>query len=176
MMSDPHGHEHGNDSALGESASCSACPLSPDASIAVPFIGDAGLDRRAFLSRAMMSAAMLALAACAGSDGVTAPFSGSASINIADYPALATVGGVALVTLNGGPLALVRSTQTTIVALSRACPHEGATVNTSTGGFTCPRHGARFGPTGQWLGGQQTSSMRSYATTFDATTGAVTIG
>ncbi len=174
MMNDSQ--EHTNDSTLGERSDCGTCPLSPDALVGVPFANAGALDRRTFLSRAMMSAAVLALAACGASDGATAPFSGSVSINIADYPSLATVGGVALVTLNGGPLALVRSSQTTIVALSRVCPHEGATVNTSTGGFTCPRHGARFGPTGQWLGGQQTSSMRSYATTFDATTGALTIG
>jgi Rieske Fe-S protein len=158
------------------SSDCSACPLSPDGLVGVPVAETGGLDRRTFLSRAMMGAAMVALAACGASDGATAPFTGTASVNINDYPALATVGGVALVTLNGGPLALVRSSQTTVVALSRVCPHEGATVNTSTGGFTCPRHGARFGPTGQWLGGQQTSSMRSYATTFDATTGALTVG
>jgi len=168
--------EHTNDSTPGERSDCAACPLSPDGLVAVPTADASGLDRRTFLSRAVMSAAMLALAACGASDGATAPFSGSASINVADYPSLATVGGVALVTLNGSPLALVRASQTTIVALSRVCPHQGATVNTSTGGFTCPRHGARFGPTGQWLGGQQTSSMRSYATTFNATTGALTIG
>src|SRR4051812_6260989 len=98
-----------NDSALAEHADCSACPLSPDSLVGVPFASAGGLDRRTFVSRAMMSAAMLALAACGASDGATAPFTGSASINIADYPALATVGGVALVTLNGGPLALVRS-------------------------------------------------------------------
>ena len=174
MMNDPQ--EHTNDSTLGERSDCGTCPLSPDALVGVPLADAGGVDRRTFLSRAMMSAAVLALAACGASDGATAPFSGSSSINISQYPSLATVGGVALVTLNGSPLALVRSSQTTIVALSRVCPHEGATVNTSTGGFTCPRHGARFGPTGQWLGGQPTSSMRSYATTFDPATGALTVG
>ena len=169
-------HESRDHSILSERGNCSACPLSPDAQVAIPMMGNGGVDRRAFISRAVMSAAMVAFAACGASDGATAPFTGTASINISDYPALATVGGVALVTMNGGSLALVRSTQTTIVALSRVCPHEGATVNTSTGGFTCPRHGARFSLTGQWLGGQPTSSMRSYATTFDATTGVITIG
>ena len=40
----------------------------------------------------MLSAAALALAACGVSDGTTAPFSGSASVNISSYPALANVG------------------------------------------------------------------------------------
>jgi cytochrome b6-f complex iron-sulfur subunit len=171
-----HQHDPNQGGAAAEDADCSACPLGPEARVAIPRESDGGLDRRTFLSRAMMSAAMLALAACGGSDGTTSPFSGSASVNISDYPALATVGGVALVTLNGSLLALVRASQTSVVALSRTCPHEGATVNTSTNGFTCPRHGARFSLTGQWLGGQQTTNMRSYATTFDAATGALTIG
>ena len=123
----------------------------------------------------MMAAAAVALAAC-GIDSTTAPFSGSASLNIADYPALQTVGGVALVSLNGSPMALIRSSETSITALSRVCPHQGATVGQSGSGFQCPRHGAEFSITGQWIGGQPTSSMRSYATTFDATTGAVTVG
>ena len=155
---------------------CAGCPVAPNARVTVPGAGRDGLDRRTFLSRAMMSAAVLALAACGAGDGSTAPFTGSASVNINDYPALAAVGGVALVTLNGSLLALVRNTSTSVIALSRVCPHEGGTINTSSGGFTCPRHGARFSLTGQWLGGQQTTNMRSYATTLDSGTGAVTIG
>jgi len=54
--------------------------------------------------------------------------------------------------------------------------HQGGTINTSSGGFTCTRHGARFNLSGQWMGGQPTSNMRSYATTFDPGTGALLIG
>jgi cytochrome b6-f complex iron-sulfur subunit len=155
---------------------CGSCPIAPNAPVAVPFIGPNSLDRRTFLSRAMLGAAVMALAACGASDGATAPFSGTGTINVSDYPALATVGGVALVTLNGSPLAIVRDSETSVVALSRVCPHQGATVNTSSNGFTCPRHGAQFSKTGVWQGGQRTTSMRSYATTFDASTGVITIG
>jgi Rieske Fe-S protein len=70
----------------------------------------------------------------------------------------------------------VRTGATSFVALSRVCPHQGATVNTSSGGFTCPRHGARFNLTGTWIGGERTSNMRSYPTTFDAATDTLTIG
>jgi len=52
--------------------------------------------------------------------------------------------------------------------------HDGALA--AGGGFTCSRHGARCSLTGQWVGGQQTSNMRSYATTFDPGTGALSIG
>lgn len=152
---------------------CAGCAASPNADVGIPIVG--GLDRRTFLSRAMLGAAVLALAAC-GLDAATAPFSGTASLNVADYPALQTVGGVALVSLNGSPMALVRSSETSITALSRVCPHQGGIVGQSGGGFLCPRHGAEFSLTGQWVGGQRTSSLQSYATTFDATTGAITVG
>ena len=167
------------DGAVGGASAgrdCAACPMAPNAVVAVPGAGPDGLDRRTFLTRAMLGAAALALAACGVSDGTTAPFTGSASVNIADYPALANVGGVALATINGSPLALVRDSTTSVLALSRVCPHQGGAINTSSGGFTCTRHGARFSLTGQWLGGQPTSNMRSYSTTFDPATGALTIG
>jgi nitrite reductase/ring-hydroxylating ferredoxin subunit len=141
--------------ATDESTACGPCPLAPTIDVGIPV---EGVDRRTFLSRAMMSAAMLALAACAGADSLS-PFSGKATVHISDYPALATVGGVALATLNGSLVALVRDTPTSVVALSRVCPHAGGTIDTSTGGFTCPRHGARFSLTGTWLGGQRTSNM-----------------
>ena len=168
-----------HDPALAAHAShdgeCADCPIAPNALVPVP--GKPGaLDRRTFLTRSMLGAAVLALAACGVSDGTTAPFSGTASVNINDYPALATVGGVALVTLNGSLLALVRNATTSVLALSRVCPHQGGTINTGSGGFICTRHGAQFNLTGQWVGGQPTSNMRSYATTFDPGTGALLIG
>jgi nitrite reductase/ring-hydroxylating ferredoxin subunit len=155
-----------------QAAECGTCPLAVATDSGIPI---EGLDRRTFLSRAMMGAAMMALAACGGADSLS-PFSGTATVNIADYPALANVGGVALATLNGSLIALVRDSATSVVALSRVCPHEGGTINTSSGGFTCSRHGARFSLTGTWLGGERTSNMRSYATTFNTTSGAITIG
>jgi Rieske Fe-S protein len=61
------------------------------------------------------------------------------------------------------------------VALSRICPHQGGTIETSSGGFLCPNHGAQFDINGTWKGGQRTSNMRVYTTTYDAVTGTLTI-
>jgi cytochrome b6-f complex iron-sulfur subunit len=97
-------------------------------------------------------------------------------VKVSDYPALATVGGVALITAGGSPLAIVRTGTNSFVALSRICPHQGAIVSTGTNGFTCPRHGARFSSTGTWIGGQSTSSLRSYPTSYDDSTSTLTIG
>ena len=138
-----------------------------------------GVDRRTFISRAVLATAAAALAACAGGAdaGITGPTTVSTStLRVSDYPSLASVNGVALVTLSGVPLAIVRTGDASFVALSRVCPHEGAMVNSSGSGFICPRHGARFSVTGTWLGGQRTSSLRSYATSYDAAAGTLTVG
>lgn len=139
-----------------------------------------GCSRREFLSQSLLSAAALALAACAGTDGISGvtlqaatPISGS-SLKVADYPALASVGGVAVVSRSGQPIAIVHETDNSYRALSLICPHEGATVGTSSNGFTCPRHGARFDAYGTWTGGQRTSSMRIVATSYDVATGTLT--
>jgi nitrite reductase/ring-hydroxylating ferredoxin subunit len=136
-----------------------------------------GIDRRAFLVRGALAAAALALAACGGANSdSTAPSSVSLAVKVSDYPELDSVGGIALVNASGSPLAIVRTGTSTFIALSRICPHQGATVNTSSGGFTCPRHGARFNTTGTWIGGQSTSSLRSYPTSYNESTGTITIG
>ena len=123
----------------------------------------------------MMAAAAAALAACGGSS-ITAPSSVSLTLKVSDYAALATVGGVALVDASGSPVAVVRTSATTFAALSRVCPHKGTTVNVSANGFLCPNHGATFNSTGTWTGGERTSNMRAYATSYDSVTGTVTVG
>ena len=152
-----------------------ACPVTPPA-IRLEDADAVLTSRRGFLTQSMLAAATLALAACGfGPDVITSPTSIGGTVNVNDYATLATVGGVALVKVNGTPLAIVRTGSDSFLALSRICPHQGATVSQTTTGFKCPRHGARFSTTGTWTGGEQTNSLRSYATTYDAATGALTI-
>jgi cytochrome b6-f complex iron-sulfur subunit len=132
--------------------------------------GCGGMDRRAFLAAGTVAAVSALLAACGG-DATGPQPSGPYTITVADYPALASVGGIAVV---NGAVAVVR-TNTGYVALSRVCPHQGATVNATSGGFTCPRHGARFNATGGWVGGERTSSMRQLASTFNEASGVLTV-
>ena len=136
------------------------------------------MDRRRFVSVGALAAAAAALAACAGglSSSITAPSSVSLSLQLTDYPALANIGGVALVTASGSPVAVVRASAASFVALSRICPHQGGTIGTASGGFYCPNHGAEFNLSGAWTGGQRTSNMRSYATSYNAATGTITVG
>jgi nitrite reductase/ring-hydroxylating ferredoxin subunit len=137
--------------------------------------GDIG--RRTFLTQSALLVAAAALAACSAGADLTAPdLSGQATLKVSDYSALSSIGGVALVTIQSSPFAIVRTGTSSYVALSRVCPHQGSTVNQSGSGFLCPGHGARFDGTGTWIGGQSTSSLRSYATAYDAGTGTLTIG
>lgn len=137
----------------------------------------ARLDRRGFLTQSMLAGAILALAACGTSSFLSpdAPASIGSSIKVADYSALSAVGGIALVTVSGASLAIVRTSSTTFLALSRVCPHEGSIISTYQSGFRCPRHGATFSATGTWVGGQPTTSLHQYATSYDATSDTLTI-
>lgn len=164
-MPDPAHHP------LAPTSCAGGCPLA-DAPVAV----DDGMDRRTFIARSVLAAAAAALAACGGAGDATAPSSVSGTVDVASQPALATTGGVALVTVSGAQLAVVRTGETSFVALSRVCPHEGGRIDQGSGGFVCSRHGARFTTTGTWTGGQRTSNMRAYPTSYDAQTGVLTIG
>lgn len=161
-----------SDSSSFAAACAAACPLAA----ALPSGGPAGVDRRTFLSQAVLAAAATALAACGSGGDTTAPASISGSVNVSSYATLTAVGGVQTVSINGNPVAIVRTGTSSFVALSRVCPHQGTTVNVVTSGFYCPNHGAQFDATGTWTGGQRTSNLTSYPTAYDAATGMLTIG
>ena len=140
--------------------------------------GGLAIDRRDFVTRAAAAIAAVALAACAGAgtDASTGPGSvSSTTINVANYPALANVGGVVTTSVSGVPLAVVRTGDTSFAAFSRICPHQGGTIQVTSSGFQCPVHGATFNRSGQWIGGQRTTNMRQYPTTYDAATETLTI-
>jgi thiosulfate dehydrogenase [quinone] large subunit len=136
---------------------------------------DSPIDRRKFITLSAYAAAATALAACAVADS-TAPTTLGATVKVSDYSALANIGGVVTTNISGSPVAIVRTGATTFITLSGVCPHQGSTVNATSTGFRCPNHGATFNATGTWTGGQRTSSLRSYPTTYDAATGTLTIG
>jgi Rieske Fe-S protein len=135
-----------------------------------------GIGRRTFLAQSALLAAGALLASCVGEIATAPTTISSTTLRVADYPALAAVGGIAMVTISGSPFAVVRTASTTFVALSRVCPHQGNVVNQDGNAFLCPGHGARFSANGTWIGGERTSSLRSYPTTYDAAAGTITVG
>ena len=147
-----------------------ACPLAH----ATPQTAVGGIGRRAFLTQGALAAIAVALAAC-GEDNPVAPSTDSTTIRLSDHPSLGSVGGVAYITLGGVSLAVVRTGDSSFVALSRACPHQGALVEATSAGFTCPRHGAQFSTTGEWVGGRVTTNLLSYPVDYNRKTGILTI-
>ena len=133
------------------------------------------IGRRTFLVQTGIFAAMAALAGCGGSDATAPTIPANSSINIADFPSLSSAGGVAMLSLAGAPVAIVRTSASSFLALSRVCPHQGGTIGESGNRFVCPVHGATFDLNGNWIGGQRTSNMHQYATSFDASTNTLTI-
>lgn len=161
-----------SDSVMKEDGCGSGCACGANANL----LGTP-IDRRMFVSLGAYAAAAAALAACAGvSADTTAPSSLSATVKVSDFAALSSVGGVATTSISGSPIAIVRVSATSFIALSRICPHQGSTVNATSTGFKCPNHGALFDSAGIWVGGQRTSSMRSYTTTYNSVAGTLTIG
>lgn len=160
------------DETAVDATSAHACPC---------VVGDGphAIARREFVVGAAAALAAMALAACATTTGdfLTSPGTVAAtSIKVSDFPALANVGGVATTTVSGIPLAIVRTGASSFAAFSRICPHQGTTINVVTNGFQCPRHGATFNSSGQWIGGQRTSNLTSYPVGYDAASATLTIG
>jgi len=142
---------------------------------------DGSCSRRDFLEQGTLAAvsAMLA-AACGGRiefGSVSGPSGGTGTLTIqlTDYPALNTVGGIAVISGASTPIAAVRLDPTTYVVLSLVCPHQGTTVGRSGAGFRCPNHGATWNGSGIWTGGQRTSGLTRLTTTLDETAGTLTI-
>jgi len=135
---------------------------------------DSPIARRTFLVQSALLTAAAALAAC-GADTTAPTLPANSTVRVSDFSSLSTVGGIAMVTVSGAQLAVVRTDTNSFVALSRVCPHKGSIVNQSGTGFLCPNHGARFSSTGTWQGGERTGNLHSYVTSYDAATGILTI-
>ncbi|HEX4684512.1 MAG TPA: Rieske (2Fe-2S) protein [Gemmatimonadaceae bacterium] len=155
---------------------CGDCTsLDPERLLGAYAAAEDGIGRRTFLVQSGILAAIAALSACSVTDSTAPNVPANSQINVADYPALATVGGVAVVSLGGAPVAIVRTSSTTFLALSRVCPHQGGIVQQSGTRFICPVHGATFDLNGSWVGGQRTSSLHQYSTSYDATTNTLSV-
>ena len=132
--------------------------------------------RRDFVASGALAAVGAFLAACGGDGGSpTSPGNANLTVTLANFPALATVGGIARVTTSGTPVAVVRSDASTYRAYSLVCPHQGTTVNISGSGFRCPNHGATFKANGAWTGGERTSGLFEFKVTSNTSAGTITI-
>ena len=66
-------------------------------------------------------------------------------LSMANYPALASVGGSVLVTISGESILIVHYEENCFSALSAVCTHEGCAIEYQGGSrVICPCHGAAF--------------------------------
>ncbi|MGZ3426127.1 MAG: QcrA and Rieske domain-containing protein, partial [Polyangia bacterium] len=111
------------------------------------------ISRRCFLEAATAAGcSALLLGGCSNGavDGSVTPTNGTAQLTFAMFPKLMTVGGGVIADLGSGPVAVIRTGDTTATALSAVCTHEGCTVEIQSGTapLFCPCHGSEFAISG----------------------------
>ncbi|MEL6182821.1 MAG: Rieske 2Fe-2S domain-containing protein [Myxococcota bacterium] len=105
---------------------------------------------------------------------------GSLTFNLAEqqYAPLAEINGVVPVEVAGRPVLLIRTDDSTIVALNRICTHTQCDMEPQASGrwdgekLICTCHDSHFGPDGTVLQGPATRDLATYPGTFDAASGA----
>ncbi len=104
------------------------------------------------------------------------------AVVIANWPALATVGGIAgsVGSVQGTPTAVVRTGANSFIALSMRCTHQGTTIQIanwqSTGSaFHCPNHDALFDAAGNVLAVSPQPTTPLVARTVNYVPGATTL-
>jgi cytochrome b6-f complex iron-sulfur subunit len=85
---------------------------------------------------------------------------------------LAAVDGTAVIMSGRATILLVRSSETTVDAVSNICTHAGCTVAyiRSTRILACPCHGSQFSLTGAVLNGPATEALQRYTAQLDEAT------
>lgn len=138
------------------------------------------LNRRDFLGRSALAAAALMVAEACG-DGQIGPsavqLGSGTTINLSDFPQLATVGVVVGITAER---ALVRTSATEFLGLSRVCTHQGCVTDIRNNQFECPCHGSEFSANGSVIRGPNIASppitpLERLTTTFNQAAGTVTV-
>jgi cytochrome b6-f complex iron-sulfur subunit len=140
------------------------------------------LNRRDFLAKsALAAAALVALEGCGdGQIGPTAVKLGSGTtISLQDFPQLAKIGTIVPVTAER---ALVRTSATEFLGLSRVCTHQGCLtdIDTNSNQFQCPCHGSVFSNDGSVIRGPNIASppigpLEKLTTTYNQAAGTVTV-
>jgi cytochrome b6-f complex iron-sulfur subunit len=94
------------------------------------------------------------------------------TVNIADFPALQTVGIPVDI---GNDRAVVRTGASTFLALSRICTHQGCDTAVRDDRFVCPCHNSMFSATGAVLRGPAERPLQRLALQYDPASGTLTI-
>ncbi len=137
--------------------------------------------RRCFLTGLAGAGAAAALPACAPDVRPAPRVEATAAdrrleLEVARYPDLARDGGGITLRLDDGSEYLVVHPQgTEYVVLSNLCTHAGCPLGVDAGEIACPCHGARFGNDGVPVNPPAVEPLQTYASSFDAATGLLSI-
>lgn len=141
------------------------------------------MNRKEFFSKALIGGSLIFLApailnSCSKSDDSESSTGGDNSsggisgttidLTSNDFSALKNIGGYAY----SGNIIIIRTGDSTYLALSKVCTHENCTVtynNTSTN-IECPCHGSKFTTTGAVLQGPAPTALKTYNVTLSGTT------
>lgn len=125
-----------------------------------------GCTRRTF--NLVLCGAAVELVACGSSRPTLTPSGSQVTLSYAQFPALRSPGGSAVVDAqNGFPIAVVRTGEATAVALSATCTHAACIVEYNGGAnqLHCNCHNADFELTGAVVRGPTTIPLPVYAAT-----------
>jgi cytochrome b6-f complex iron-sulfur subunit len=91
--------------------------------------------------------------------------------------ALRDIDGARVITVDDRRFLIVRTDETTFVALSAICTHAGCTVRYAAGSrdVVCPCHGSTFELDGSVTNGPAQSPLDLFVASYDATAGIVTV-
>ncbi len=132
------------------------------------------MDRKEFLKSSILlcGAAMCGTAfleSCSKNDGFTAPspvtLNFTLDLTAASNSALKTIGGF----IESNNVIIIRNTNTTYIALSNVCTHNGCTINYDNiaKNLYCPCHGGTFDTNGTVLGGPPPSPLQVFKTSLN---------
>ena len=139
------------------------------------------LNRRDFLKKSVKTIAVGALAfssfdvlkLMAASDSIeTTEGTVEKIISLADYPALSSIGGYAMITEK---IIVIRKSSSKFIAINIVCTHKKCDVDYDGSGFECPCHGSTFNGNGKVIEGPAAKNLKSYKVTFNSSDNTLTI-
>jgi Rieske Fe-S protein len=86
---------------------------------------------------------------------------GRIKVRLKSIPELSKVGGsVGVGNVRGTPVAIARTGESTYIAFSLSCPHQGVKVSRVEEGWECSAHGSQFEADGDLVLGPATTRLR----------------
>ena len=124
------------------------------------------ITRKEFIEQVGVGAAVLFVAACAGSckksgSSNTGPTNVNFTLDVSSGP-LSSNGGY---TIQSGVI-VARTSTGAFVAVSATCTHQGGTLSFSPDTFNCPLHGAQFNTSGAVTRDPASTNLQTYHTSL----------